>query len=81
MSEYKGIEQMRALMRHAKLPKPMSQRSQREFPGNSLQHRSARNLIVKAQKIQASGDRLIKMMSGKRVGAVKGRNKPRSGAK
>ena len=64
MSEYKGLEQMRALMKHAKLPKPMSQRSQREFPGNSLQHRAARSLIAKAQEIQTSGDKMLSVVRG-----------------
>ena len=71
MSEYKGLEQMRALMKHAKRPKPLSQRSQREFPGNSLQHRAARSLIAKAQQIQTSGDKMLSVVSQKASGAKK----------
>lgn len=71
MSEFKGIKQLQALMRAYKPPKPLSQRSQRDFPGNSLQHRAARGLISQAQKIQRSGDKLLGIETTSRSGQKK----------
>lgn len=69
MSEYKGLEQMRALMKHAKLPTPFSERSMKDFPGNSLQHKAGRKLISKARKIQSSGDKMLSVVHTAASGA------------
>ena len=71
MSDYKGLDQMRALMKHAKLPTPLSQRSQRDFPGTGFKHRAMRRLISKAQKIQASGDKMLSVVRTTASGAKK----------